>query len=232
MWWEVTHSDTAYWLWEIPDGFATLCAGILALGGGALAWLGVMCQIRAQNRVEQDRQEHEKTLEQERRNHETAALKTGLRAELLVFTRPAIESLSIFNDRTLRNPKGPPERWPLFLEPKVYNAVVGRIGLISEGWPAAAIITFYANMADLDQMSREPMSGPKTAEATNERILVRLRLMAFNLAAAFDGLLSDQPQGIPPDLDLSRLVAADGTIMADVQLDRPSLQSLLRRMAV
>jgi hypothetical protein len=228
--------------WNIPGGIATVCAGILAIAAAFIAWHGVRRQILAENAREKDRQVNERSqetdrqnhvsaLEQDRRDHEISALKTGLRAELMVFTGPAIEALSIFNQRTLRNPKAAPDSWPLFLEPKVYNAVVGRIGLITEGWPAAAIITFYANIADLDQMSREPMSGPKTRDVTNEKIAARLRLMAFNLAAAYDGLLSDRPQGIPQDLDFSKLVAADGTVMANVELNPPSLQSLLRRMA-
>ena len=39
MLWEIANSDFAYWLWEIPDGFATLCAGILAVVAGFAAAL-------------------------------------------------------------------------------------------------------------------------------------------------------------------------------------------------
>src|SRR5260221_548104 len=117
MFWEIANSDFAYWLWEIPDGFATLCAGILA---------------------------------------------------------------------------------------------------VVAGFAAAAVITFYANMADLDEISRESMSGPKMAGVTVEYITIRLRLMAANLAEALDGLNADQQRPIPDELDLSEFVAADGALMSDV----------------
>src|SRR5438105_3221251 len=117
-------------VWNIPSGIATIFAGSFVVIAAAIAWTGAQKQIRSQISIESDK-----------RRHEREALETALAAELLVCSRSIIEACSLWNSRAHSNPSAPANPWPVFTHPRVYEATVEKIGLLAEGWPAAALIT-------------------------------------------------------------------------------------------
>jgi len=112
----------AHQIWHIPDGIATLTAGVLALGAGIIAWRGVQRQIRSQERLEQVKNERERK-----------SLETALTAELLVFSRALIEATSAWNQEALEAGDAHVETWPLLPRPSVYDASSKKSGCFMKG---------------------------------------------------------------------------------------------------
>lgn len=205
-------------LWNMPESLAILIAGILAIGGASLAWCGIQRQIASQENIECDR-----------RTHERQALEKALTAELLCYARSVIEAASLWNERAHRQPAAAIDVLRRFVRPRVYEAVIAKIGLLSEGWPAAAVISFYGNLLELNEIEVERESGFLTTGQNAERVARRLQQMAMNLRDALDGLNSDHLFPIQ-EVDINQLVAPDGrNIGADASLPT-SLQELLMRL--
>jgi hypothetical protein len=184
-----------------------------------MAWRSVRKQIASQRKIESDRKRHDRRV-----------LETGLTAELHSYSASIIEATSCWNVRALEAPDAPVSASPQFLRPRVYEAVIKRIGLLSEGWPAAAVIGFYGNLLELNDMAAEPVSSPHTIGENTRRIAQRLQKMAINLAQALDGLNANRMFVVPAEIDLHQLVAPDGSVIGNDATAPTSLQELLLRL--
>src|ERR1700733_3899210 len=183
-------------LWCVPEGFGTLAVGAFVLVAALLAWIGVQGQIKAQ-----------KSAENARTSAEREELKTALTAEMLVFSSATIASASNWNERARTN--APMQAFPMFVEPHVYRSVVGQVGKLGVDWPALAVITFYGNLLDLNDMAREQMAGRGTLGQTSRTIAHRIRIMCSNLAEAISGLNNEREFPILPELEWQNLIAPD-----------------------
>ena len=207
------------WLCTMPESFATLVSGLIVLIAAIIAWLAVRREIAAQGKIEANRLIHERRV-----------LETGLTAELLMFSNSVVEATSQWNVRALQSPRAPVDAWPIFVAPHIYLAQLAKIGLLSEGWPAAATITFFGILIDLNELASEPISGPSTVGEDVGRVANRLQVMALNLAQALDGLNADRQFPISPTINLDRLRAPDGAAIGDDIPSPASLQALLIRL--
>lgn len=205
--------------WCMPDGFATLIAGTLALTAGVLAWLGIQAQISAQTAADNARA-----------TAESRELKQALTAELLALSSATIASASNWNERAHAN--GALEAFPMFVEPHVYRSVVGQLGKLGVDWPVLAVITFYGNLLDLNDMSRENAAGRPTFGETSRTIARRIGIMCSNLAEAISGLNNEREFPILPELDFQNLITPDGRRIGQHALPAPrTLQGVLFRLA-
>jgi hypothetical protein len=184
-----------------------------------MAWRSVQNQIASQRETEARRLQHDRKI-----------LETGLTAELLCYAASLVDATSRWNLRARDAPEGPISQWPQFLNPRFYEAVIGRIGLVHEPWVAGALIGFYGNLLELNDMAMEPISGPPTVGENTGSIARRLQKMAINLAQALDGLNADKQFAVPPEIDLQQLVAADGSVIGNDAAPPMSLQALLLRL--
>lgn len=205
-------------IWNIKEGFAVLIAGFCALLAATVAYRAVSNQIHAQEKIER-----------ERAIAERKSVEIGLLAELLGYSRSIIQATSRWNLRSVQEaaiPGGYGHPWPRFVPPVVYHAVVSKIGLLVEGWPAAAIIGFFANLTQLNEMASEASGPPSTDE-----MAASLRLMASNLSDALDGLNQDREIPLPKEIDLADMFDATGQIIADDSNPPKNIQALLKRLA-
>lgn len=101
-----------------------------------------------------------------------------------------------------------------------------RIGLV-EGWAASAVIGFYGNVLDLNELSREAMRERPTVGANYGTIARRFQTMATYLADSLDGLNPNRAFPIVGH-DLTELVTPNGSTIAGSGPVPTSLQELLR----
>jgi hypothetical protein len=160
----------------------------------------------------------------ERRKFEQAVT-----AELLVFLSPVIRAVSDWNGRARQSPTAALTRWPTLPRPRAYDALVSSIGLV-EGWAAAAVIAFYGNVLDLNDMAAEGMQGRITLDVNVGTIAQRFRDIANNLADALDGLNRGRAFRIVGH-DLTALAMPSGPTVASAERPPANLQALLRALA-
>ena len=174
-------------------------------------------QIGAQQRADERKQEHS-----------LRTLKTALTAELLAFSTSLIDAASAWILRARENAALVPTVWPTLMRPRVYDALLPQIGLL-DGWVASAIISFYGNLLDLNELSAEAMSGRPTTGENVGTLAKRFQTMAKYLADSLDGLNADHQFPITrPDVTALRL--PDGQTINYVTRPR-SLQQLLYALA-
>jgi hypothetical protein len=186
--------------------------GCFVLGGAWFAWKSVQAGIN-----EKDNADREK-------------FRRAVTAELLNFSVSIVKMASEWNARACANaaavPTGP-AGWPVLTRPHVYEALVPTIGLI-EGWPAAAVISFYGNVLDINELSKEAMQGRATVGINVGKIAERFQAMAFYLAESLDGLNPDEAFSIGNHNNLTRLVTPSGATVAATGQEPATLQELLR----
>jgi hypothetical protein len=155
---------------EIANAFGTIIASIIGgafiMGAAVLAWRSVQMQIGSQERADTRKQEQT-----------SRTLKTALTAELLAFSSSLIDAASAWNLRAHQNASGVPTIWPTFIKPRVYDALLPEIGRL-DGWVASAVISFYGNLLDLNELSAEAMNGRQTTDY-GDRITVTVHLITF-----------------------------------------------------
>jgi len=200
---------------EVAAALGTVVGGGFVLGAAVVAWKSVQDQIASQQAVETDR-----------RQRERRSLQNALTAELMVFSRPIIDATSVWNSRANNNPNEIPSYYPKLLQPRVYPAAISQIGLLDEGWPAMAVITFFGNVLELNEIADESLRGRPTTGQNNATIATRFRMMALNLEQALDGLNSDRKFPIM-EVDLNTLIAPNGGIVGKAGTPPTNLQNLL-----
>ncbi len=218
-------STAPYWipgaLWCVPDGFATLLAGSGALVAGTLAWLGIRDQIGAQAKSEARRAEQERE-----------ELKSALTSELIVFSAALVIATSNWNAVAHSQPNANIPAFPLFPDPLVYRATVKMLGKLGMSWPVLSIITFYGNLLDMNDMSREHSAGRPTLGQTPSVVARKLGIMCSNLAEAISGLNEEREYPISPELSWPTLVVPGGQQLQTQPLPHPrTLQGVLFRLA-
>lgn len=120
-----------------------------------------------------------------------------------------------------------PDRWPKLNSPRVYEALVDRIGLLDD-WVASTVIAFYGNLLDLNELSEEAMHGRPTVNEDYGTIARRFQDLANGLALALDGLRPNQPFGIGTVHNLTALITPGGVTVASITPAPTTLQELLR----
>jgi hypothetical protein len=204
---------------SISEGLATLLAGVLAVLAAGIAWLGIQHQISAQNKAE------ERRLLREKQN-----LQRVLTADLLNYSASILQAVSFWNQRARNTPNAHINPFPVFVRPRVYESVVANLGLLDEGWPAAAVITFYGNLYELNEIADEPAGGARTTNVDVAAFALRIRTMALSLSEALDGLNEDKKFPIPSTADLTAMVLPDGSSPASASGVPKNLQELLNQM--
>jgi hypothetical protein len=186
--------------------------GGFVLTAALIAWRGVQKKIDAEEQAE-------------RRKFQLAVT-----AELLTFSGAVIRAASEWNERARQDPAAVPQRWPKLSRPHVYEALVDRIGLL-DGWVASAVIGFYGNVLDLNELSKEAMLGRPTADANQGTIAKRYQAMASHLAFALDGLRPNQPFPLTAEHNLMALFTPNRVTVGSIRPAPTSLQGLLRVLA-
>ena len=134
--------------------------GGFVLVAAMIAWKGIQSKIEA----EQDADRRQFPL--------------AVTAELLTFSTIIVQATSDWNARAHENPASVPLMWPTLNRPRVYEALVDRIGLV-EGWAASAaasaVIGFYGNVLDLNELSQEAMRERPTVGANYGTIARRFQ---------------------------------------------------------
>jgi hypothetical protein len=208
-------------LWNIPSGIATLLAGSFVIIGALIAWLSVQRQIRSAEDIEKTR-----------RNNESVAVESGFTAELLVYSRGVIQAASLWNQRAVQSPEAEMvTELPVLIDPLYYKTNIGKIGVLREKWVGGALIGFYANLLELNEQTRETLSGRPTVNATSKSIAARLRMMAANLSQALDGLNADRKFPLQPEIHLDSLFMPDGKPLSQAVSVPKNLQEALLRLA-
>jgi hypothetical protein len=200
---------------EVATALATIIAAVIGgafvLAAALIAWRSVQARIDAEEHAERH------------------AFQLAITAELLVFSGPVIRGASNWNQNAHQDPASRPASWPMLPQPRVYDALVSRIGLI-EGWVASAVISFYGSLLDLNDLSREEMQDRPTPGENIGTIAERFQSMAMSLADSLDGLNPNRQFPVMGH-DLTILIRPDGTTVADTALPPPtSLQALLRAL--
>ena len=194
---------------------ASVIGGSFVLTAALVAWKSVQAQIGAQA-----------LLDKAKREDGLRAFKTALTAELLVFSTAIIRATSVWNRRAHETPTAIPTDWPKLIQPRVYNALIAQIGLLEEGWPASAMITFYGNVLELNELADDFVRGRPTTGENVESMAQRFRMMAINLAEALDGLNADRRFPIM-EFDLATLFMPTGITVENVVPRPTSLQEQL-----
>jgi hypothetical protein len=208
-------------IWRIPEGFATLVAGLFVVLAAIVAWMSVQRQIRSAEKIESNR-----------RDMEITAVEAGFTAELMVYARGIIGATSIWNLRALHSPTETAiTTWPVFQEPLYYKANISRIGLLRQGWVASGLIGFYANLLEINDQGRESLSGKRQVNVTNKNISQRLHIMASNMAQVLDGLNNDRKFPLQPEIVLHELFMIDGTSLSEAKSVPKDIQEVLLRLA-
>jgi hypothetical protein len=200
---------------EIATALATVIGGAFVLAGAAVAWKGVQDQIALQRSIESDKHSRAKR-----------ELENALTAELLVLSRSIIDATSMWNVRGLKNPTDTPQYYPKLVQPRVYLGAIPQLGLLEEGWPAMAVITFFGNVLELNDIADETLRGRPSIGESNARIAERFRMMALNLEQALDGLNADRKFPLI-EVGLDALLTPLGTPVSQVDPPVSGLQSLL-----
>jgi hypothetical protein len=204
-------------IWNIPDGIATLLTGVFVISSAVIAWKSVQNQISAQESIEKN-----KILEEKR------IIERSLTAELLNYASAILEATSNWNLRNHMNPRGPINNWPSLPHPRVYEAVISRIGVLTEGWPAAATINFYALLIQLNELSENAVArGQLNPNENNSTIASSFQRMASSLSQALDGLNNDYKYPIPEGTDVSLLATPRGIQVNQLNPQPQNLQDLL-----
>src|ERR1700682_93066 len=158
---------------EIAIALATIIGAIITgsfvLAAAWVAWKTVQAGIDAQE------------------NADRKKFKLALTAELLVFLSTVIPAASTWNNLALQNAAAAPRTWPTLNRPRVFETLVSSIGLV-DGPTAAALISFYGNVLDLNELSQEAMQGRLSVGETVGKIAGRFQTMAVYLADSLDGL--------------------------------------------
>jgi hypothetical protein len=202
-------------MFDIPIGWATLSAGLCAIGAGWLGFRAINRQIAAQ-----------RTSEKRRREESRLALEAALIAELKCYTTSIAEKTSEMNCQAHLDPKRRIRAGPL-ASPVVFTALVRKIGLISDRRLVYALVAFYGNVQQINEIASEGDDSIETCESVAER----LRMMAGNLAQALNRLSSREQLPIPEFLAVEPLYGKDGR---PLDLDNPTtltIQQLLLRLA-
>ena len=172
---------------------ASIIGGGFVLTAALIAWKSVQAKINAEQHADQEK------------------FQLAITAELLVFSSTVMKAASDWNQRAHQTPAaGIPQRsgWPKLNHPHLYLALVSHIGLI-EGWAASAVISFYGNVLDLNEMSTEAMQDRPTIGENIGTIARRFQTMAMYLADALDGLNANRVFPIVGH-DPSTLIAPNG----------------------
>lgn len=206
---------------EIASALSTVVAsfigGSFILAAALIAWRSVQMQIGAQARAEGRKQEAN-----------SLTFRTAVTAELLAFSASIIEATSVWNLRAHQDSAAIPSVWPTLMRPRVYEALLPQIGLL-DGWVAAAVISFYGQVLDLNELSAEAMRERPTSAENNSTIAKRFQTMAKYLADSLDGLNSDR-QFPMTRADVHMLREPNGTMIG--YSPRPkSLQEVLYTLA-
>jgi hypothetical protein len=200
---------------EIAAALATVIGGGFVLAAAVVAWKGVQDQIVFQRSIETDK-----------RQRARRELENALTAELMVFSRSIIDATSLWNLRAHKNPKETPQYLPTLVQPRVYPAAISQIGLLDEGWPAMAVITFFGNVLELNEIADEALRGRPTTGQDNATFARRFQMMALNLEQALDGLNADRKFPLL-EVDLDRLITPTGGKVRVIEPPPKNLQSLL-----
>ena len=200
---------------EIAAALATVIGGGFVLAAAVVAWKGVQDQIVFQ-----------RSIDTEKRHRARRELENALTAELMVFARSIIDATSFWNLRAYKNPKETPQYPPKLVQPRVYAAAISQIGLLDEGWPAMAVITFFGNVLELNEIVSEALRGRPTTRQDNATIAKRFQMMALNLEQALDGLNADRKFPLR-EVDLGRLITPTGSKVGMIEPPPKNLQSLL-----
>ena len=164
----------------------------------------------------------------EEREADPQTFKTALTAELLAFSPSIIEATSTWNGRASETSAGIPKVWPTLMQPRVYEALLPKVGLL-DGWVTSALISFYGQVLDLNELSAEAMRERPTSAEDYSTLATRFQAMAKYLADALDGLNQDrQFQITRRDLPLLR-IPSGSTIGSWAQ--PKTLQELLYTLA-
>lgn len=200
---------------EIAIALATflgaIVTGCFILGGAWFAWKSIQAGIDAKDNADREK------------------FRRAVTAELLTYSPVIVEMASGWNVRARADAAAvptDPAGWPVLPRPRVYEALVSTIGLI-EGWPAAAVISFYGGVLDLNEMSTEAMHGRPTVGINVGKIAKRFHAMAVYLADSLDGLNPDQPFPIG-DHNPTTLVTPNGATVTATGQAPVTLQELLR----
>ena len=218
---------------ERATALATVIGGSFALGAALAAWKSIQAQIAAQGASTQNQIDAQKDTaqahikaqqvqEETRTREERVIVEKSLTAELLVISTAIVQATSDWNERAHRNPHEVPRVLPKLIRPRIYDSVLTRIGVVSEGWAVAALITFYANLHELNEIADESAAARHTIGLTSEAIARRFQMMAANLAEALDGLNNGRKFNATIASG-TKLIAPDGTIIENAD----SQQSLL-----
>ena len=200
---------------------ATLLAGSFVLIGAIVAWKSVQRQIHSAEGIEKARL-----------NKEISALEAGFTAEMLAYSRGVIEATSLWNRRAKDAPQEPVRTaWPVLQDPLFYRANISKIGVLPQPWVMGGIISFYANLLELNDQARETMAGRQTVNTTSESIAARLRLMASNLSQVLDGLNADKKFPLTPEIQLENLFMRNGQPLSKATVVPKTLQDVLLRLA-
>ena len=80
-----------------------------------------------------------------------------------------------------------------------------------------AVITFFGNVLELNEITAETFQGRPTKDFNNAAIAERFRMMALNLEQALDGLNSCERFRIAEDYDLTQLFTPSGIAVAQMK---------------
>jgi hypothetical protein len=223
---------------NIPEGFATFLgaiatflAGVFVIIAAIIAWRSVQRQITSAENIETSRREGEERIEGRRRESELSTIEAGFSAELVVYSRGVIEAVSIWNRRAQASPDEPVKQWPVLQDPLYYRTNIAKIGLLRQPWIPMALISFYANLLELNEQAKESLAGRPTVNVTDRSVAARLRIMASNLAQALDGLNNDKKFPMLPEIQLDQLLMPNGQTLSQANPAPTSLQDVLLRLA-
>ena len=215
------------WMASIPDGEATLLGALATLLGAlfvilaaVIAWKSVQRQIASAESIEKARQEHE-----------VKSIEAGFSAELMAYSSAIIIVTSQWNKwaRSLINDDFLPPM-PMLIDPLYYRANIGQIGTVRHQWVAGAIITFHANLVELNEISKDVFDH-KANRPEPGVTARRLQIMAANLSQAIDGLNADFRFPIPPEIQIDKLIMPNGTRLDHCRQVPRSIQEVLQRLA-
>ena len=199
-------------VWNMPAGIGSAFGGSFVVIGALVAWRSVLRQTSIQAEIEKKKREGErKTLE------------LSLNAELMSYSSSVLQAASAWNARCRKEPNevvllG----YPKFVTPQVYPTAVSKLGMLGGPWIAAAVITFYANLLELNEMAleaaasmnktlREPKPRFDHPGETNSSIAERIALMSANLGWALEWLNPNRTLPIPNAVSTWTLVTRTPT---------------------
>jgi hypothetical protein len=187
---------------------AAFVSGAFIFGAAAIAWFSVQKQIAAPQAADAKR------------------FQQAITAELMAFSLAVIRAASDWNDRARQNANAVPTYWPVLPGPYVYLALVSLLGTVDPP-TAASLVTFYSNVLDLNELSKESMQGRPSRGENVGTIAGRFRTMALSLADALEALNPGRRFGMAGH-DLNVLFMPNGATVATIAPVPATLQELLR----